>query len=195
MIEEKISKNRVNTGEETTQSHGAAAPLLLLEDEKNYTDDMPVMEFYAAKGIICRDGKYVMQLGDNGERKIPGGGVEEGEDYVDALCREVAEETGLVVDRSSVRLWGEILEIRRDIYDGDKKYIKHSMVYFCDVEEGRVEMKMTESEISRGFHPVWESLETIISENRKNIREEWRLRDTRLLELLRNKVTVQPSHS
>lgn len=191
MKEKKILENRVNTGEETAQGHRAEIPLLLLEDEKNYTEDMPLIESYAAKGIICRDGKYVVQLGDNGEHKLPGGGLEEGEDYVDALCREVAEETGLVVNRASVRLWGEVLEIRRDIFEADKKYIKHTMLYFCDVEEGRVEMKMTESEIRRGFHPVWESLETIIAENRKNIREEWRLRDTRILELL----TVQLSHS
>lgn len=174
-------------GEEIVRHSGTGAPLLAVEDEKNYTDDMPLTECHAAKGIICRDGKYAMQLGDNGEYKIPGGGLEEGEDYVDALCREVAEETGLVVDRSSVRLWGEVREIRRDIYDAHRKYIKHTMIFFCDVGEGRVKLKMTESEIKRGFRPVWESLEKIISGNRKNIREEWRLRDTRILELLRDK--------
>lgn len=161
-----------------------AVKVLIVEDEKNYTDDMPLIERYAARGIIRKDGKYAMQLSADGEYKIPGGGMEEGESRVDALCREVAEETGLVVDKSSVRFCGEVVEIRRDIYEEDKKYIKHSYVYICEAGEGRVEMSMTESEVKRGFHPVWEKLDVIISENRKNLKEEWRLRDTRLLELL-----------
>lgn len=179
-----VLENEVEIEGKTVQRYWIDLHVLFVEDKKNYTDDMPLIECYAAKGIICQNGKYAMQLSGDGEYKIPGGGMEEGESYVEALCREVAEETGLVVDRSSVRLCGEILEIRRDIFEEDKKFIKHSMVYFCEAEEGRVEMNMTESEIRRGFHPVWESLETIISENRKNIKEEWRLRDTKLLELL-----------
>ncbi len=169
-----------------------AGRVLMVEDEKDYTDDMPLVERYATRGIIRRDGKYAMQLGGDGEYKIPGGGMEEGEGLVDALCREVAEETGLVVDRSSVRFCGEVIEIRRDIYEEDKKYIKHLFVFFCEAGEERVEMRMTESEIKRGFHPVWERLGTIISENRKNIKEGWRLRDTRLLELLLEKGLIEP---
>lgn len=164
-----------------------APGVLMVEDEKNYTDDMPLIERYATRGIIGKHGRYAMQLSSDGEYKIPGGGMEKGESAVDALCREVAEETGLVVDKASVRFCGEVIEIRRDIYEEDKKYIKHSFVYLCEVGEERVEMSMTESEIKRGFHPVWEKLDTIISENRKNIKEEWRLRDTRLLELLLKK--------
>ena len=97
-----------------------------------------------------------------------------------------------MVDRASVRFCGEVIEIRRDIYEEDKKYIKHLFVYFCEVGEERVETSMTESEIKRGFHPVWEKLDTIISENRKNIKESWRLRDTRLLELLLEKGLIGP---
>lgn len=164
--------------------------ILFVDDAKNYTDDMPVIERRATRGIIRRDGKYAMQLADDGEYKIPGGGVDEGESLLQSLCREVAEETGLVVDEQSVSYCGEILEIRRDIYEGDKKYIKHSYIYLCGIREKRVETRMTESEIRRGFHPVWESLDRIIAGNRRVLKEEWRLRDTRLLELLRERGVI-----
>ena len=185
-------RERMAEGEETgKRSEPGAGRVLMVEDEKNYTDDMPVIEKYATRAIIRRDGRYAMQLGSDGEDKIPGGGMEEGETCVDALCREVAEETGLVVDRSSVTFCGEVIEIRRDIFEQDKKYIKHSLVYFCQVGEERVEMRMTESEIRRGFHPVWEKLGTVISENRRIITEKWRLRDTRILELLLEKGLIE----
>lgn len=191
-----MEQRRAGQGEpaqapKTSQEASETAVVLMVEDERNYTDDMPVIEKYATRGIICKDGKYAMQLSGDGEYKIPGGGVDEGESRLDALCREVAEETGLVVDRSSVRYCGEIIEIRRDLFEEDKKYIKHSFVYLCEICEERVEMSMTESEIRRGFHPVWEKLETIISENRKNLKG-WKLRDTKLLELLLKKGLIRP---
>ncbi len=185
-----VLENEVETGGVVWQRYWIDTKLLLLEDEKNYSEDMPLIERYATRGIIQKDGKFAMQLSGDGEYKLPGGGVEEGESFVDALCREVAEETGLVIDRASVKYCGEVIEIRRDIYEEDKKYIKHSLVYFCEAGEERVEMSMTKSELERGFHPVWESLDTILAENRKNLRD-WRLRDTKVLELLLERGLVE----
>lgn len=175
----------------TAEDRAAEKRILFVDDAKNYTDDMPVIERLATRGIIRRDGKYAMQLSGDGEYKIPGGGVEEGESLVQSLCREVAEETGLVVDEESVSYCGEILEIRRDLFERDKKYIKHSHVYLCGVREERVETRMTESEVRRGFHPVWESLDRIIAGNREVLKEEWKLRDTKLLELLRERGLIE----
>ncbi len=41
------------------------------------------------------------------EADLPGGEVENGEDMVTALIREIEEETGLIVDRKSIRLANE----------------------------------------------------------------------------------------
>lgn len=180
-------ENEVTLENEVVQRYWIDLKLLFVSDEKNYTEDMPLVEAYSSRGIICKDGRYAMQLGKDGEYKIPGGGAEEGESHVEALCREVAEETGLVVDEKTVRFLGEVVEIRRDIREPDKKYIRHSLVYLCDVTEERVELHMTESEKKRGYQPVWAELNTIIEQNHRVIREGWRQRDTRILEMLRDR--------
>ena len=66
-------------------------------DEQNYKDTTSVFEKYTIRGIIVRDGKIAMQCSKEGEYKIPGGGMEAGETYVEALAREVKEETGLFI--------------------------------------------------------------------------------------------------
>lgn len=182
-----VLENEIVRDGETVQRYWIDLRLLFVTDEKNYTEDMPVREVYTTRGIIQRDGKYAMQLGGDGEYKIPGGGVEEGESREESLCREVAEETGLVVDESTVQFVGETIEIRRDIHDEGRKFIRHSLVYLCGVKEERVEVCMTESERQKGYHPVWADLDTILSQNRQVVTEEWRKRDTRILELLREK--------
>ena len=66
-------------------------------DAQNYKDTTSVFEKYTIRGIIVRDGKIAMQCSKEGEYKIPGGGMEAGETYVEALAREVKEETGLFI--------------------------------------------------------------------------------------------------
>ena len=63
-----------------------------------------------------RDGKIAMQCSKEGEYKIPGGGMEKGETYVQALAREVKEETGLFILQEKAVELGEILEVRQDIF-------------------------------------------------------------------------------
>ena len=74
--------------------------LLKKFDAQNYKDTTSVFEKYTIRGIIVRDGKIAMQCSKEGEYKIPGGGMEAGETYVEALAREVKEETGLIVSRA-----------------------------------------------------------------------------------------------
>ena len=63
----------------------------------------------SAKGFVVDEAGRLLLLdctdpGRPGVRwwELPGGGVEPGEDEVDALVRELLEETGLAVDRSAV---------------------------------------------------------------------------------------------
>lgn len=151
--------------------------ILQLSDRKDYTDDMPVFEKYSVRGIIRRDGRFAVQEGALGDCKLLGGGVDEGESYVQALEREVREESGLLVIPESVREIGEVLERRRDLYDPTKVYICHSCYFTCEVRSEMTEPSMTTSEIARGYHLSWLTAEEIIRKN-ATFSEVWIRRDT-----------------
>lgn len=152
---------------------------LFILDEKNYTDDMPVFEKYAVRAIICKNGKYAMQCGKTGEYKIPGGTVEAGETFGEALAREVLEETGLIVIQESIKEIGEVTEIREDAYQKGQKYINHSLIYSCDVQDEIHSTNMTTNELIQGYQLSWATLEEIISTNNKLQKN---FRDTKFLE-------------
>lgn len=156
---------------------------LLTLDLEDYSNDMPIFEKHTVRAIIVRDGKLSMQLSGNGEYKIPGGGVEADESHAVALEREVREETGLLVIPESIRPIGEILELRQDVFRPGTKYICHSYLYFCDVQEQTVETQMTQSEINKGYHPVWEYPEVICRENDAILLQPWQKRDTEIVRM------------
>lgn len=163
---------------------------LFVLDEKNYTDDMPVVERYGVRGIICKNGKYAMQRGSSGKYKIPGGGMEKGETFMETLMREVREEVGLLVIPASVKEIGEITEIREDSHVSGQKYIAHSLYYSCEVEDEVQETKMTESELREGYHLEWATLEEIIETNNRLQVGKPIMRDTRFLEWLKQQEII-----
>lgn len=158
--------------------------VLKVVDEKNYTDNMPVVERYCVRGVIIRDGKIATQKGRAGDYKILGGGIEADEDIVIALAREVQEESGLVIKPDTIRGVGEILEMREDLYEKGIKYVCHSLFYFCDVEDEMRETNMTASEIKKGYHLEWATPEEIIDGNRKFMHQPWIYRDTEFIKML-----------
>lgn len=156
---------------------------LLTLDAGDYTADMPVFECWNVRAVIFRDGKLAMQRSRLGEFKFPGGSVDEGESNLTALCREVREETGLLVRPASVRPLGEILEMREDLFQKGTKYVCHSLFYACEVEEKMVETAPTASELKQGQELCWETPSTIAQTNTAFSHKQWIARDTAFLRL------------
>lgn len=158
--------------------------ILATFDAMDYQNTTALLEKYSVRGIIMCEGKLAMQCSRDGEYKIPGGGMEPGEDYLHALVREVREETGLHVIASEVREIGEIVEIRRDLFDASTKYVCHSLFYECRVGGEQDALRLTQSEIAKGYELRWATPEEIYQRNILIEKDPWIVRDTAFVKML-----------
>lgn len=167
--------------------------ILAIFDAKDYQDTVGVCEKYSVRGIVVRDGKIVMQRSRDGEYKIPGGGMEASEDHMQALIRELREETGLVVIEGTTTELGEIVEIRRDIFEPDKKYICHSYFYYCKVKDDiQLPLQLTKSELAKGYEVSWATPDEIYCRNSRSAKDPWIIRDTAFIKMLMQGQVVLP---
>ena len=99
-----------------------------------------------------------------GYMQIPGGGINDEETIIDALHREVQEETGfLIVDIKPI---GYVLEKREDIQNNHDWNKAISYVFSASLGK-EVGTKYTEDENIDGFKPIWMTLDTFIIEKEK----------------------------
>ena len=166
--------------------------VLAVFDAKDYQDTVEVYEKYSVRGIINRNGKIAMQCSKDGEYKIPGGGLEAGEDFTQALVREILEETGLHVIESKIVELGEIKEVRKDLFNPQKKYICHSMFYYCEVEDKQEALKLTPGEIAKGYELKWAAPQEIYQRNILIEKDPWIIRDTAFVKMLIDKKVLLP---
>lgn len=158
--------------------------LLKILDNGRYTQDMPLIYKQTVRAVIMQNGKMVMQRSSSGEYKIPGGGLERNEDKVEALCREVMEEAGMRIDKASITDIGEMIELRCDKFEPEKRFERHTYYYLCRVTEERFPLSLTESEKEKGFECVWETPENIYRNNKEICCSPCTIRDTLFIRMM-----------
>lgn len=139
--------------------------LLFTMDKKDYDESMPRFRRPSVRGIIIRDGKIAMvHSGKYDYYKFPGGGIEEGEDQIQTLCREVWEEAGLSVIPASVREYGCVYRIQMG--DWGDVFVQDNFYYLCAVDADAGRQCLDAYEAEEGFTPVWIAPEKVIETNR-----------------------------
>ncbi len=141
--------------------------LLFTIDTKDYNHEGTRFIRPSSRAIIIKDNKLAMihSLKYN-YYKFPGGGIEEGEDKVTALIREVREEAGLKVKLESVREYGYVYRIQK----GNKEdvFIQDNYYYLCDVEEEIISQKLDGYEEEEQFTLEFVNPQVAIQTNRNS---------------------------
>lgn len=111
-------------------------------------------------GEIC-----VIKSEKYGYMQLPGGGIDDGENIIEALCRETEEETGFLI--KDIKPLGYTLEKREDArnnhnWDQDISFV------FTAIPDREVGTNYMEDEIAEGFKPIWINPEEFIEKQTSN---------------------------
>ena len=109
--------------------------LLFEMDKKDYESCTHRFVRNSARSIIIRDGKIAMIHSLKYDYyKFPGGGIENGENPVEAMIRETREEAGLVVKPETVKEYGYVHRIQRSDMDASECFVQDNYYYLCEAE-------------------------------------------------------------
>ena len=120
----------------------------------------------AVRAIIIEKEKILMVRSDLGYYKLPGGGVEEGEELTEALIREVAEETGYIncIIKEEI---GIVAEQRPDHSYHEFHFHMDSHHFICELDnEETIDQSLIGYELEEGYKPVWLPVQEAIDSNK-----------------------------
>ena len=133
--------------------------LLFEMDKKDYGKCTHTFVRNSARSIIIVNNKIAMIHSLKYDYyKFPGGGIESGENPIDAMIRETREESGLVVKPETIKEYGYVHRIQKS--DLDNYY------YLCEAEEYVVAQSLDEYEFTETYTLEFVDPETAIRKNR-----------------------------
>lgn len=138
----------------------------LVIDLENYIEGGTVFKRTAVRGIIRRNGKFlIIHSMKYGDYKFPGGGKHADEELLDTLVREVQEETGYRVKPETARVYMKVMERRKG--DPDDLMEMTSWYYVCDVEDEPGGRNLDDYEEEYDYRVQWMSLEDAVAANER----------------------------
>jgi len=131
--------------------------------------NLPKITRTAVRAVVMQQDKILLIASERGDFKLPGGGVEKGEAFENALQREIREEAGYTTSNVGKKL-GQVIESKIDDYDSNKVFEQISHYYMCDVTGEQIDQKLDVYESVLGFVPVWIDIESAIKLNDKYLK-------------------------
>ena len=143
----------------------------------------------SARSIIIRDGKVAMVHSLKYDYyKFPGGGIEPGENPVEAMIRETREEAGLVAVPETVREYGYVHRIQKSDSDPTEAFIQDNYYYLCDAQDAVVSQDLDNYESKENYTLEFVDPLTAIRKNRSVAHSPYNRmmfeREARVLEML-----------
>lgn len=137
-------------------------------DKKDYDQCTHTFVRHSARSIVIRAGKIAMMHSLKYDYyKFPGGGIENGENPIEAMIRETKEEAGLTVIPESIREYGYVHRIQKSDNDPTECFVQDNYYYFCEVESKLSAQQLDAYEKEESFRLVYIDPRIAIEKNRK----------------------------
>ena len=157
--------------------------LLFTIDKQDYEDCTRTYVRNSARSIIIRDGKVAMIHSLKYDYyKFPGGGIEQGEDPVEAVIRETREEAGLIVVPDSIKEYGYVHRVQKSDSDPSERFVQDNYYYLCAVENRLVPLDLDPYEEEAAYQLEFVDPALVIYKNRLEPTHVMREREARVLE-------------
>lgn len=151
-------------------------PIISIDTDRNYAR----METRRAVKALCLcKGCYVVLALNDNTHKIPGGGVDPGEDDLEALHRELQEECG-ITDLANIKLGYHIDEYKTDKLDRSCIFHISTNVYICTTDTMKTFQDLDGYEEELGMVPVLVEKKELTSLFQREIHD-WSARDRKII--------------
>ena len=163
---------------------------LFVIDLKDYDENWERSKRPTVRAIIQVDDKLAMVHNEKYDYyAFPGGGIEEGENFHQALIREVKQEVGLIVIPETIEEFGSALRRGRSHRFERTIFEQENFYYTCKAYGTIGEQTLDEEEAEEGYTLVFVSPEEALRKNRFDDHKEenggvWIERESRILEIL-----------
>lgn len=132
-------------------------------------DDKIITQRLATRAIAMQGEQILLLYTERyHDYSLPGGGLDDGEDQIRGMIRELEEETG-AQNISDIQAFGRYEEYRPWYKDNADVIHMISYCYTCKVDKVLGETRFESHEINNGMKPVWITLEEAIQHNLKTI--------------------------
>ena len=163
--------------------------LLFTLDKKDYSECTHVYRRDSDRGIIIKGDQVAMVHSMKYDYyKFPGGGIEAGEEPVQAMIREVREEAGLMVIPETIKAFGIVHRVQKSTTNPTECFIQDNYYFLCEAEDEIAPQNLDDYEAEEAFRLEFVDPRFVIEKNRGDqeipFSSVMKEREARVLEML-----------